>query len=377
MTTATQQLIQSSSSKHNDHALRQIFDSPAFWSEFSQHSRASYMRRSHGLFQNKYLTSPEGFERFAQSNLRKAKKIVDQVLQAKSKEEYGKVVKQLDRLSDLLCRVIDLSDFVRATHPDRLIEAAAVRAHSIMYEYMNVLNATTGLAEQLEVALSDDTKLWDEEEKMVADILRRDFAKSAIDLPQSKKDRFVALSQEINLVGSHFSESMSPAKQYLTFNKSQLQGADPMLIQQYSNWGQVDLPTVGMPSLMALRTVKDPEIRKEIFMGSRTASRSTVRMLELLLKKRSELANLVGFESYLHMALEDKMLNHPSSVHNFLYQVSQENRSPMAAQLDQLRAAKAHAAGTANSTGSHIDPWDKEYYMTQNGTDLRIPRRGI
>jgi intermediate peptidase len=338
------------------------------------------MGRSHGLFQNRYLTGPEGFERFANTSLKKARKVVDKVLAAKTKEDYRGVVRQLDRLSDLLCRVIDLSDFVRATHPDVRIQAAATSSHSMMYEYMNVLNATTGLSEQLNIAMGDESATWGEEEKMVGKILQRDFSKSAIHLPQDKKNRFVSLSQEINNVGSGFAESMSPAKPYLVLVKNKLQGADPTLLKNfvpdarwvYGKWTSggrnVYLPTVGMPSLMALRSVDDAEIRKEIFIASRTASQSTIDTLEAMLKKRAELANLVGYESYLHMALEDKMLSHPSAVQNFLSQVSQVNKPPMTAQLKLLMAVKARhleSHSLNHHPDSSIKPWDKEYYMAR------------
>jgi intermediate peptidase len=369
----------SSSTRHDDRTLREIFDSPALWNEFSQHSKASSTGRSHGLFQNKYLTGPEGFERFAHTSLRKAKKIVDRVLTAQTKEEYRGVVRQLDRLSDLLCRVIDLADFVRATHPDARIQAAATSCHSMMYEYMNVLNATTGLSDQLNIAMSDESATWGEEEKMVGKILQRDFSKSAIHLPQQKKDRFVSLSQDINNVGSSFAESMAPAEPYLVFDSAQLQGMDPLLMRDFSTHigKRIFLPTVGMPSLMALRTVHDPKIRKEIFIASRTASKPTIDKLETMIKKRSELAILVGYESYLHMALEDKMLNHPSAVQNFLSQVSQNNEVPMITQLHQLRYTKCRYidAQFSLSPQTAIEPWDKEYYMAKEHQDSHSKTR--
>src|ERR1700710_86742 len=119
--------------QHDDRTLRQIFDSPNFWKDFSQSSKYGYNGRSIGLFQNRYLTEPKGFEEFANTSLRKAKSIVEKVLKASSVEEYKCVARDLDRLSDLLCRVIDLSDFVRATHPDSKIQAAATRAYAMMF----------------------------------------------------------------------------------------------------------------------------------------------------------------------------------------------------------------------------------------------------
>ncbi|KAG9733809.1 zincin, partial [Aureobasidium melanogenum] len=122
---------------HQDATLRQIFDSQPFWKEFS--ARQTHpSKKSLGLFQNRYLTRPEGFEHFASITLAKCKRIVTKVLAYSSAEQYKNIAKDLDRLSDLLCRVIDLSDFVRSTHPDRNIQAAATQAYAQMFEYMNV-----------------------------------------------------------------------------------------------------------------------------------------------------------------------------------------------------------------------------------------------
>jgi intermediate peptidase len=175
--------------QHDDKALRQIFDSPDIWKDFSQSSKNWDNGRSKGLFQNRYLVEARGFEEFANASLTKAKKIVGQVLNATSLDEYKRVVRMLDQLSDLLCRVIDLSDFVRATHPDTTMQAAATRAYATMFEYMNVLNTTQGLDTQLNIAMKnpDIVASWSEEELVVAEILKKDFTKSAIDLPQSQR----------------------------------------------------------------------------------------------------------------------------------------------------------------------------------------------
>jgi mitochondrial intermediate peptidase len=57
------------------------------------------------------------------------------------------VVKNLDRLSDMLCGVIDLAELVRNAHPDRLWAEAANHAYETLCEFMNVLNTHTGLYE--------------------------------------------------------------------------------------------------------------------------------------------------------------------------------------------------------------------------------------
>jgi len=55
------------------------------------------------------------------------------------------VVKNLDRLSDMLCGVIDLAELVRNAHPDRAWVEAANNAYEALCEFMNVLNTHVGL----------------------------------------------------------------------------------------------------------------------------------------------------------------------------------------------------------------------------------------
>lgn len=350
--------------QHDDKALRQIFDSLDIWKNFSQSSKIGNNGRNKGLFQNRYLVEARGFEDFANASLTKAKRIVNQVLNASSLDEYKLVVRMLDRLSDLLCRVIDLSDFVRATHPDTTMQAAATRAYATMFEYMNVLNTTQGLDTQLNIAMKnpDVVASWSEEELVVAEILKKDFSNSAIDLPQSQRERFVTLSQEISEVGQDFVDYMAPEKWHLTFQSSRLKGMDPLLVRQHTRWGQVTLPTLGDSASAALCSVHDEDARREIFMASRTASSASLGRLEMLLKKRAELARLSKFDSYAHLALGDKMAKTPESVNNFLQALSTDNSSVAKIELTELLMAKSSDSGTANSV---LHPWDKDYYMSQ------------
>ncbi|OWP04950.1 hypothetical protein B2J93_6996 [Marssonina coronariae] len=346
-----------SASRQEDQILGKIFDSTAFWGEFSQSSKSG----SHvGLFQNRYLTTPEGFRVFAHVSLQKAKGVVATILAASTSEEYAYMVKNLERLSDLLCRVIDLADFVKATHPDFKTNQAAAKAYSMMYEYMNVLNTTTGLAQQLDIATEYFGDTWSEEEQLVAAILKRDFAKSAIDLPQGDKEKFVSLSQEIAEVD--FVERMEPEKKWLSFKSSKLYGMDPVLVKEFTKCGIVTLPTIGEPASAALHAVQDEDVRKQLFIASRTASKSTLRRLHTLLTKRAELAKLSKFESYAHMSLEDKMAKAPEAVNGFLEELSKDNKSQVqSCMIDLLAAKQSHRF----SSRPHLEPWDKEFYMAQ------------
>ena len=277
------------------------------------------------------------------------------------------MARDFDRLSDLLCRVIDLSDFVRATHPDRRFQAAATNAYNTMFEFMNQLNTTTALNDQLKKASanSEVTKNWSEEEKTVAFILERDFSKSAIELPEEDRHDFVELSSQIAEVGTEFVDKMQPEAPWLKFDASDLKGMDPALVKNMTNWGKVTVPTVGTAAIMAMRTAEDDDVRRSVYMANRTASRDSIKRLEQMLQARSKLAKVCGYDSYAHMALSDKMAKTPEAVDMFLQALLADTRPQVQEELQDLLELKRSDAHGASMATTRITAWDRDYYTTR------------
>ncbi|KAM5514693.1 peptidase family m3 [Fusarium oxysporum f. sp. phaseoli] len=358
------------SSNHDDTVLRNLFDAPTgrTFPKFS-------LKKSQGLFKNRYLTSPGGFQQFAQKNLERAKNIVNKVLSASSVHEYRAVVRDLDRLSDLLCRVLDLADFVRMTHPDSRFQEAAANAWGMVYQYMNQLNTMTGLSDQLSQALSipEVTKVWSEEERTVALQLKLDFMKSAVNLPKASRDRFVDLSSRISEIGSAFAQGMRPARKQITLPAYKFYGLYPGIAATLKVRQNITLPTLSSDAIGALQSVHDEETRKEIYLAQRTASRETVMYLEAMLKLRGELAELAGFESYGHMALKDRMMaKTPASVMEFLLALRNNNTPVVQAELQELVLKKRDRL---NLPDVPLQAWDKDFYMEKIRVDLRSRQR--
>lgn len=356
-----------------DTTLRQIFDSHNDWLQFSQHHISDLARPSRGLFQNQYLIEPSGFLKYAQVTQKKCQKIVDDVLSAASTEAYAAIPRQLDLLSDSLCRVLDIADFVRCTHPDAQYQEAAIQAYAFLFDYMNVLNTTPGLNAQLRKAISTHgaSGSWNEEEKMVAQILLRDFSNSAIELPAEKRRRFVELSNQMKALGNEFLDSMTPTTSYLDFDIRQLKGMDPLILARYSEGRKrIRLPTVGDVPYTALGTVEDEATRREIYIAGRQSSRKQTKLLERLMVTRVEIANLSGHESYAHMNLSDKLAKSPEAVVSFLTALSADNAPRVMQELVRMKQMKA-----ADGISTGIEQWDLIYYRNRLNVDLKPKSR--
>lgn len=348
-----------------DQILGDVFDSPKFWHSFSQ--QAGWISTTKGLFQNRYLTKPSGFQEFTQHTLRQCRSLVGRILSATDDEAYKSLPKHLDRLSDALCRTLDLTEFVRFTHPDASFRQAANQAYVELFEYMNVLNTTTTLATMLKKALASPiiTNTWRADEKIVAQIMLRDFSKSAIDLPEEQRKKFVSLSSEINQLGTTFIRDMNRARPVLGLALGRLQGMDPLILRQITNFrGKVLLPTAGPFVLAALRTTQDEAVRKEIYVASRTAADRQIRILHNILQLRAELARLSGFRSYAEMNVSDKMAQSPDAVNSFLKGLSAANAAPMRNVVTEMLGLEKRTP-IKNDSSFAINAWDKEYFQAR------------
>lgn len=342
----------------DNNLLRNVFNSKPFWEEFAQTSKTSS-----GLIGNKYLTSPQGFQRFAEVSLQRCKRLVEKTLTASTFDDYKAVPKDLDRLSDLLCRVIDLSDFVRSIHPDSKIQAAATGSYALMFQYMNELNTTTGLNQQLKRAfeMPELVSQWTDEERMVGLILMKDFAKSGIDLAEAQRKQFVDINNDIAQVGTDFVNGMEPAQASVRLSRNQLDGIDPSIVGQLSRLRKPSVPVYSQMGRLVLATAHDGEARRKMYTAERTASPKTLGRLEELLIRRAKLARLTGYSSFGQMTLVDKMSKTPEAVNNFLRSLNASNRGQTQKELERLLAVKQ----TIDPAATTVPSWDHAYLVNR------------
>jgi mitochondrial intermediate peptidase len=114
--------------------------------EFFNTSHKPVSGTSTGLFRHKQITSPDAFIPVAMATMSRANYIVRRIINAREEHGTQKIVKNIDRLSDLLCGIIDMAELVRHIHPEKAWVDAANNAYDILCEYMNELNTNMELA---------------------------------------------------------------------------------------------------------------------------------------------------------------------------------------------------------------------------------------
>lgn len=129
-------------------SLRELFDSPPV---SSSRSRLASSVSPEGLFLYPNLKTPETFLNSVNAAIARGHLLVERIAHAPEQEDGGqemrKVIKLFDRLSDVLCKVIDAAEVVRCLHPDPAWRQAAETVYEELFSWMNTLNTDPRLYE--------------------------------------------------------------------------------------------------------------------------------------------------------------------------------------------------------------------------------------
>ncbi|XP_006727914.1 mitochondrial intermediate peptidase [Leptonychotes weddellii] len=282
-----------------------------------------------GLFGVPEFSAPEGF-RIAQENaLRKADLLVERVC---SMPPGPQTVLIFDELSDSLCRVADLADFVKIAHPERAFREAAeeaCRSIGTMVEKYVLLPFVNNLGY-----------------RRVAELFMFDFEISGIHLDKEKRKRAVDLNvkildlSNIFLMGTNFPNKIEKHLLPEHIHPNFVVTGNHVIIDGLHAEAPDDLVR---------------EAAYKIFLYPNAGQ---LKCLEELLSNRDLLAKLVGYSTYSHRALQGTIAKNPETVMQFLEKLSDKLSERTIKDFEMIRGMKMKL----NPQNSELMPWDPPYY---------------
>jgi hypothetical protein len=151
-----------------------------------------------GLFGKAELKSHEGFFRLKERAERNVNRLVNEAFvdEPLGGNRLGrKLVEIFDDISNELCCVADLAEFVRSSHPDDRFRQAANAAYASINQIVEKLNTNRELYVRLKESL--DESRMEECDRRVCALLLTDFEQSGIHLDERVRERFVQVNDEL------------------------------------------------------------------------------------------------------------------------------------------------------------------------------------
>ncbi|MBN3324916.1 MIPEP peptidase, partial [Atractosteus spatula] len=310
-----------------------------------QHRKLDLLGKNVGLFAVPELSSPEGFEVAQEKALRQTERLVERVCTSRPGPQ---VVETFDQLSDSLCRVADLADFVKVAHPDAAYREAAEKTCIRIGTVVEKLNTNVDLCKSLKDLLDnkDIVDSLDPETRRVAELFMFDFEISGIHLDKEKRKKAVSLNVrllDLNnefLLGSHLPNKIE--KRALPEHVRHCFSLDGNYIQVAGL--HADSP--------------DDLVREAAYKIFLYPNPDLLCCLDELLACRNELARLVGYQSFAHRALKGTMAKTPETVMEFLELLSEKLSDRAAKDFEMMKDMKTKL----NPRNADLMPWDHPYY---------------
>ncbi|XP_042908420.1 mitochondrial intermediate peptidase [Parasteatoda tepidariorum] len=319
--------------------------------------KSQFLGENTGLFKHSELQEPNGFYLLKDNAISKSEVMIQEILGTTRKR---KMVTVFDELSDTLCKVADLAEFVRIGHPQERFAYAAKETSISISNLVEELNTNRDLYLKLkQVVEKGDVCATDDTDNYIANLFLFDFEQSGIHLDKKTREKIVQFNDYILHVGSHFmSRTLNPR----TVLKSQL----PESIR-HSFSGDGDTVVVGD----LFSDSKNEFLREAAYKIFLYPEKQQEELLEELLKARQKLAVLCGFPTYAHRAVRGSIAGTPEFVHEFLKLTNEKIKTNANEDYNHLLKLKQECSQKSQA----LMPWDVPYLIAQskyNEFDMNI-----
>jgi len=289
----------------------------AFNSRPGHKLQINFTKNQTGLFGLEELKSYDGFYLLKENVILESERLIKESC---STNRTRKLVNIFDDLSDTLCRVADLAEFVRVAHPQPQFANAAWEACNSISGVVEKLNTNFELYSSLrDVVQKGDSFPTTEADRLVASLFLIDFEQNGIHLGENDRKKVVALNDYILLLGQRFLLNASKPR---SVDKLHLPPGTSHLFPSENN----NVSIGGLYSDSKSEWVRESAYR--IFL---MPDNEQEHILNELLSSRNELAKICGYPTYAHRALNLSIAETPDVVKGFLNELSSSIR-PLAEQ---------------------------------------------
>ncbi|KAA0152548.1 hypothetical protein FNF27_03835 [Cafeteria roenbergensis] len=329
-----------------------------------------------GLFGIDALRRPEDFEAEAQRAVAECEELIKSITsQALPNTE---TVQRLDKISDVVCKVVDAAELCRHVHSSSQWREASQQVFGTLMHFVFQLNANRELFDAV-APLVRDSKLrglLDPESRRVAALLTEEFERQGgIHLPEADRAAVVERHARIgDLCTTFVQNTMRPPQTFRVRPRSALRPLprqyEPLFPPQPPSLAPDEAELVASAPLCSgiLQHVQDPQVRRSAYTAMHSVNAGNLPVLHAIARERHALATSLGHTSFADMTAHGSVAGDPEGVLRFLHELSAGLRPAAAADAARVLARKqtmerAFAGAQRNeSDPTTLEAWDVEFY---------------
>lgn len=283
------------------------------------------------------------------------RKMVDQIVAESQPPTWDNFVEKLEALEEQLSRAWSPANHLHSVADNEDLRKAYNACLPKLSDYGTEMGQHEGMFHAFQsLADSDEYQKLTPAQQKIIDNAIRDFRLSGIDLEDADKARYKALQQELSQLQTRFEENILDAtnawKKHIT-DVNDLDGLPESalaLAQQQAAQKELEgyVLTLDFPSyLPVMQYANDRKLREEMYhaystraseLGANADKWDNSKIMQEIVAKRYELAQLLGFESYAHRSLATKMASEPKEVMQFLEDLAERSHTVASADYQEI-----------------------------------------
>ena len=303
-----------------------------------------------GIFGISQLVDPIGFETLTEKAITQTELLKEKIIESgNAPNSKANVVQLMDDMSDALCQVADMAEFVRLAHPESEYRRHAQNCCMKIGRYVEELNTDARLYNAVKAKVST---MKDETDRRVGQLFLHDFEQSGIHLPEEQRKAFVAASEQILTLGSLFQQHVDMP------NVVNVDKVPKDVLSTLSRHFDFDQSSNSLIIDRFLGDSSDPQVRETSYRLFYSKIPQVDDIIHLLLKQRYELSQLTGFNNFAERTISSNTLaGNVQFVRDVLRYVSEEIAKPAEKELANLKTAMKN-----DGIDKPLAPWDIYYY---------------
>ena len=272
------------------------------------------------------------------------------------KATVERVFGQYEVMTDALTGIGDVWH-LRSVHPNADVREAANTCSERQSDFLSQIGLSRPYFDR--IAAIDTTELTAVERHMVEEALEG-FRRSGVDRDAATRQKIRTLQSDITALGNEFDKNIREDVRSVQVDASELAGLPQDYIDAHpaDDAGLVTI-TTDYPDLYPVMTyAKSDDLRKALRLKARSRGYPANKgLLEQLIAKRHELANILSFPSHAALSMDSQMIESPQNAQAFLDSIGDALKVPVEEELAVMLSRLQEDQPEAES----VEVWQSGY----------------
>jgi len=310
------------------------------------------------------MTSVAAFEHAMDGRLAHARALLAQLIAVTGARTLDNTLRVYDDLQIEIDAVSQQAQLIQSVHPDAAMRDAAEKVSqkaSALNTEVSLNRSVFDAIQALDVTAARRSAEAPGETEYYLKRLLRDFRLAGVDKDEATRKRIQALRDELTEIGQAFDRNIRGDLRTVKTDARELEGLPRDYIARHApdGKGQITL-TIDYPdSLPVFSYARSEDLRKRMFMEyNNRAYPQNIDVLNRMIARRSELARLVGFDTWASYITADKMVGSAQNASQFIDRIVAASGSK--AEREYAAVLKRKQQDVPGATV--VNAWERAYY---------------